>query len=142
MEYRSLSESDIPELLAPTVFSFIANCCQQRSYWSNVSYWLSWSHHFESFTVSTKTKLTDTEYRCHKWPRICSVSGIIIQSFFSFMTYHRISNKSNTTDAIYAAGTTYTWVYSRFLMRFLSCWSVLSFLCMFLDNCLSFFFGH
>ena len=33
---------------------------------------LSWSHHFESFTVATMTWLTVMEYLCHKWPRICS----------------------------------------------------------------------
>ena len=34
--------------------------------------WLSWSHHFECFTVATMTWLTIMEYRCHKRPRICS----------------------------------------------------------------------
>ena len=33
---------------------------------------ISWSHHFESFTVATTTWLTVMEYMCHKWPRICS----------------------------------------------------------------------
>ena len=36
------------------------------------SYWLSWSHHFDSFTVATMTWLAVTEYLCYKWPRICS----------------------------------------------------------------------
>ena len=36
------------------------------------SYWLSWSHHCESFTVATLTWLSATEYLCHKWPRISS----------------------------------------------------------------------
>jgi hypothetical protein len=35
------------------------------------SSWLSWSHHFESFTVATMTWLAVTEYLCHQWPRIC-----------------------------------------------------------------------
>ena len=34
------------------------------------SYWLRWSHRFESFTATTMTWLT--VYLCHKWPRICS----------------------------------------------------------------------
>ena len=34
--------------------------------------YVSWSHHFESFTVATMTWLTVAEYMCHKWPRICS----------------------------------------------------------------------
>ena len=33
---------------------------------------LSWSHHFESFTVATTTWLTFIQYLCHKWPRIYS----------------------------------------------------------------------
>ena len=33
---------------------------------------VSWSHHFESFTVATMTWLTAMEYLFHKWPRICS----------------------------------------------------------------------
>jgi hypothetical protein len=32
-----------------------------------VSYWLSWS-----FSLATMTRLTVTEYLCHKWPQICS----------------------------------------------------------------------
>ena len=34
--------------------------------------WLSWSHHFESFSLATMTWLTVMECLCHKWPRICS----------------------------------------------------------------------
>jgi hypothetical protein len=33
---------------------------------------VSWSHHFESFTVATMTWLAVMEYLCNKWPRICS----------------------------------------------------------------------
>jgi hypothetical protein len=31
--------------------------------------WLSWSHHFECFTVATMTWLTSMKYRCHKRPQ-------------------------------------------------------------------------
>ena len=48
----SLSWSDIRELVDPIVNSLI-----------EVSYWLSWSHLFKSFTI----------YVCHKWQWICSV---------------------------------------------------------------------
>ena len=37
------------------------------------SYWLTWSHQFESFTFVTMTWLTVMEYLCHKWLRICSI---------------------------------------------------------------------
>ena len=42
---------------------------------------LSWSHHFESFTVTTTTCLTVMEYLCNKWPRICSLVGNTSRSF-------------------------------------------------------------
>jgi hypothetical protein len=45
----------------------------QKSYWTKGSYWLSSSHHFESFMIATMTCLTFMEYLCHKCPRICSV---------------------------------------------------------------------
>ena len=38
-----------------------------------ISCWLSWSHHVKGFTDATMTKLTVTEYLCHKWPRKSSV---------------------------------------------------------------------
>jgi hypothetical protein len=44
------------------------------------SYWLSWSHHIESFTVATMTWLTVMEYLCHKWPLICSTCRKIFPS--------------------------------------------------------------
>ena len=36
-------------------------------------FWLSWSHHLESFTVAAMTLLTVSGYLCHKWTRIGSV---------------------------------------------------------------------
>jgi hypothetical protein len=48
------------------------------------SYWLSWSHHFESFTVATMTWLTPTEYMYHKWPWICSVCHISTSRSFRY----------------------------------------------------------
>ena len=54
------------------------------------SSWLSWIHHFESFTVATITWLTAMEYLCHKWPRICSTCRKHFPVRSSFMTYHRV----------------------------------------------------
>ena len=45
------------------------------------------SHHFESFTVATKTWSTAMEYLCHKWPRICSTCRKHILVVSSFMTW-------------------------------------------------------
>ena len=60
-------------------------------------------HYIDSFTVATMTWLTVTEYLCHTWPRICFVITTLVLS--SFMTYHRVCNKSNTTGDICGAGT-------------------------------------
>ena len=49
---------------------------------------LSWSHHFESFTVATMTWLTVMEYLCHKWPRICSTCRKHFPVLSSLVTYH------------------------------------------------------
>ena len=38
--------------------SLIEGCCWQGSYCTKGSHWLSWSHHFESCTVTTMTWLT------------------------------------------------------------------------------------
>ena len=61
--------------------------------------WLGWSHHFKRFTVTIITWLTATEYLCYKWPRICSTCRIHNPVLSTFMTYHRVSSKSNTTGA-------------------------------------------
>jgi hypothetical protein len=42
------------------------------------SLWLCWSHHFESFMVTTMALLTVKEYLVHKLPRICSCVVITI----------------------------------------------------------------
>jgi len=55
MAYISLGWYDIPELVAPIRISLIEGSCSQGSYWTNGSYWLSWSHHFESLTGATMT---------------------------------------------------------------------------------------
>ena len=49
----------------------IESYCQRIRYWTKGSFWWSWRHHFENFTVATMTWLTVMEYMCHKWPRIC-----------------------------------------------------------------------
>jgi len=82
-------------------------CCYQGSYWTKGSCWLSWSHHFESFTVATVTWLTVMEYLCHKWQRICSTCRKHFPALSSFMTCHRIWNYINTMGVPNGAGTAY-----------------------------------
>ena len=65
-------------------------------------------NHFESFTVATMTWLTVTEVLCHNWPRICSVCRNQNPVFSSWLTYHRVCNKSNTTSVICGAGTAHS----------------------------------
>jgi hypothetical protein len=83
MEYISLSWCDISEPVVPIRIYLIEGCCYQRSYWTKGSSGLSWSHHFESFTVATMTWLTVIEYRylCHKWPWLCSTCRKRFRSF-------------------------------------------------------------
>ena len=49
------------------------------------------------------------QYMCHKWPRIhvCSVCRNHNAVFSSFITYHRVCNKSSTTGATCGAETAY-----------------------------------
>jgi hypothetical protein len=61
----------------------------QKSYWTKGSYWLSWSHHFESFMIATMTCLTFMEYLCHKCPWICSACCKHFPVLFSFVTSPR-----------------------------------------------------
>ena len=68
---------------------------------------LSWSLHFECFTVTTMALLTVTEYLCHKWPRICSKGHKYFPVLSSFMTYHRLCNWSDMTGVTSVAGATY-----------------------------------
>jgi len=53
--------------VAPIRISLIDGCCLQGSYWTKGSCWLSWCHHFESFTFATMTWWTVMEYLCNKW---------------------------------------------------------------------------
>ena len=71
-----------------------------RSILSLDSYWLSWNHHIECVTVATMTWLSNTEYLCHRWPRIYSVCRNHNPVLFSIMNLFRVCNKSNTTDAL------------------------------------------
>jgi len=51
--------------------------------------------------------VTVTEYLCHKFPRICSIYRIYKPVLSSFMTYHLLCNKSNTTGVASGAWTAY-----------------------------------
>ena len=53
----------------------------------------------QSLAVATMTCLAVTEYLCHTLPRLYSVCRYHNSVLFSFMIYHRVSNKSNTTGA-------------------------------------------
>ena len=80
-KYISLNWFNIPELVVSIRIFLIEGCCQQGSYWTKCSYWLSWNHNFESFTVATMTCLTVTEYMYHKWSQIYSTCLSTSRSF-------------------------------------------------------------
>ena len=92
MEYISFSWSYIAELVGPIIISLIGSCCWKGSYLINGYHWLSWSHYFGNFTVTSMTWLTVTEYLCHKWPRICSICRKHFSVLCTFITYYRIRN--------------------------------------------------
>ena len=81
-----------PELVVPISISLMESCFYQ-------------SHHFECLTVATMIWLTAMEYLCHKWPRICTTCRKHFPVLSSFMTYHHVCNKINTTSATSGAGT-------------------------------------
>ena len=67
---------------------------------------------------ATITLLTVTENLCHKWPCICSICCNHNPVLSSFMTYHWVCNKSNTTCATCGAGTLYPSRAQRFTPGF------------------------
>jgi hypothetical protein len=71
MEYTgiSLSWSDIPELAVHIRIFWqrvAAKKKKEGSYWTNGSYWLSWSHHRESFTVLVTLKSSLWKFYDHQ----------------------------------------------------------------------------
>jgi hypothetical protein len=92
MGYTFPSWSDIPELVVHIRVCLIEGCCYQGNYWTKDYYWLSWSQHFESFTVTTMTWFNVVDYLCHKWPQIWYTCHKHSQVLSSFMTYHHVCN--------------------------------------------------
>jgi len=85
---------------------------------------LKTDNYFAYFNVASMTWLTGTEYLFHKWPHICSFCRNHKSVLSSFMTYHRICNNSNTTDATNRAETANPSGAAEFTMCFL-CWFLL-----------------
>ena len=57
----------------------------------------------ESFTIAIVILLSITEYLCHRWPLY--VLFVVVTILPSFPLYHRICNRSSTTEANSRAGT-------------------------------------
>ena len=57
----------------------------------------------ESFTIAIMILLSITEYLCHRWPLY--VLFVVVTILPSFPLYHRICNRSSTTEANSRAGT-------------------------------------
>ena len=62
MANGSLSLSNNPGLAIPFMIFLLEGGCLQGIYGTKGSYWLSGSHHVESFTVATMTWLIGWEY--------------------------------------------------------------------------------
>ena len=79
------------------------------------------------FTVATMIWLTGTEYRCYKWPRICSVCGNHNPVLSSFISYDRICKKNSWAGCVFHSGSS---AFARVVL-WGSCFliHVLSFLC-------------
>jgi hypothetical protein len=90
--------------------SLLEACCYQESYWTKDSYWLSWNHHNESFTVTTNlvdrygislSQINDNGYVPFV---VCNHNPVLS----SFITDHWVCNrKSNTTGFTCGTGTAY-----------------------------------
>ena len=74
---------------------------------------------------------------CHKWPRICSVCRHHNTVLSSFMTYHRVCNKSNTTHVNNGTGPFYPSGAPKFIPVFNGVRVAQS---CFVDHCMFFFF--
>ena len=81
------------------------------------------------------TCLTLTGYLCYKWPRICFVTRNHNLVLSSFMTYHRVFDKSNATWSKKCLPFRNTRIRPWFFV--ISCYSIFSFMCIF---CRSLFF--
>ena len=85
------------ELLDPTTYNSLSH-----PYWTKCVYWLSGSHHFQSFMVGTEISVTND----HGYvPFFESTFGSFPQSWL--VTYHWVCNLSNTTGATGGARTAY-----------------------------------
>ena len=90
------------------------------TYWTKGFKRSSWNYNFENFTVAIMTWIATTTYPCHRWPLISPIGhsrNPILH--FSFIIYHWIFNKSNTTDATFVTGTAYCSGASEFTPGFL-----------------------
>ena len=80
----------------------------------------------------TKTNIPNCTL-CYLLQRLATVLGIRnhFSVLFSFMTYHRVYNESNTTGATSGAGTAYPSGAHEFTLGLLwgSCYSIFSFMC-------------
>ena len=78
------------------------------------------------------TCMTITEYLCHTWPRIRSVCLNHNSVLSSFITYHRVCSKRNSTSANSKSRSAYPARAHGFTLVFIgSCCWVCTFLCSF-----------
>ena len=83
------------------------------------------------------TWLTIIEYSCHKLPRLCFNCRKQFPDLYSFMTYHWVCNQK--TGRVPLVEQELLTLPEHLSFQWGSCNSICSFICMFLDRCLSFF---
>ena len=79
-------------------------CCYKGSHWAKGSYWISWSHHFESFTITSMTLLNITNgcvINHHKYaPLVVSPSRSFPQSWLKTRCKHSVSQQMSLGEQI------------------------------------------
>ena len=129
MMWKWKRNNTLCELVVPIMISLIEDATNKEA---KCSLWLSWIHHFESFTVATMTWWNVKEkYLCLNWSWICLVCRNYNPIISSFMTFHRVCKKSNATGATCGGETAYPSAAPEFTpdFKWCSCCSIFSFLC-------------
>ena len=119
-----LSWYKIPDLAVYIrIFLIDRSLPKRKLVWIKGSLWLSWSHHFESFTITIMT------LQCNCVPDDHGHIPFVVVTILSFMTNYRIF-KSNMMGGTKGAGTTYSSIALDFTPSFKwdSCYLILIYL--------------
>ena len=91
------SSNDIQELVVSMMLSVIGRLLLRTMKPLNQGFLVVKLKSSLRFTIITVNWLTDTDYLCHEWLRICSACCKLNPVLSSFSIYHRICCNCNTT---------------------------------------------